>query len=126
MSERLRVDNACRALAEVVAREHGNIHRSGELGAAALVRLLERCDAIRRPDRFAEMLLACECDARGRGGLEDAPYPQRARLLGALRLAATVDAAAVAADAAARGLSGPAIGAAIVAARVRAVEALAP
>jgi tRNA nucleotidyltransferase (CCA-adding enzyme) len=126
LSERLRVDNACRALAEVVAREHGNIHRSAELGAAALVRLLERCDAIRRPDRFAEVLLACECDARGRGGLADAPYPQRARLLEALRLASTVDSAAVAADAAARGLSGPAIGAAIVAARVRAVEALAP
>ncbi|MDQ2927807.1 MAG: multifunctional CCA addition/repair protein, partial [Pseudomonadota bacterium] len=61
MSERLRVDNACRALAEVTAREHGNIHRSGEFGAAALVRLLERCDALRRPDRFAELLLACEC-----------------------------------------------------------------
>src|SRR5450432_3210494 len=52
MSERLRVDNACRALAEVTAREHGNVHRSGELKAAALVRLLERCDAWRRPDRF--------------------------------------------------------------------------
>ena len=54
MSERLRVDNACRALADVVAREHGNVHRSGEFGAAALLRLLERCDALRRPERFAE------------------------------------------------------------------------
>jgi tRNA nucleotidyltransferase (CCA-adding enzyme) len=49
LSERLRVDNECRALAEVVAREHGNVHRSGEFGAAALLRLLERCDALRRP-----------------------------------------------------------------------------
>ena len=122
MSERLRVDNACRALADVVAREHGNIHRSGEFGAAAIVRLLERCDALRRPDRFAELLLACECDARGRLGLEDAPYPQRARLLEALRLASSaVDATAVAADAAARGLAGPAIGAAIHDARVQAL-----
>ena len=80
MSERLRVDNACRALAELTAREHGNVHRSGEFGAAALVRLLERCDALRRPDRFAELLLACECDARGRLGLEEKPYPPRARL----------------------------------------------
>ena len=46
--------------------------RSGELGAAALVRLLERCDAFRRPERFCEMLPACECDATGRLGLEDA------------------------------------------------------
>jgi tRNA nucleotidyltransferase (CCA-adding enzyme) len=126
MSARLRVDNACSALAEVMAREHGNVHRSGELGAAAIVRLLERCDAWRRPDRFAELLLACECDARGRLGREESPYPQRARLLEALRMATAVDTAAVAAEAAARGLVGPAIGDEILAARVRAVAALAP
>jgi tRNA nucleotidyltransferase (CCA-adding enzyme) len=126
MSERLRVDNACSSLAEVTAREHGNVHRSGEFGAAAIVRLLDRCDAWRRPDRFGELLLACECDARGRLGLEDTPYPQRARLLEALRLATAVDSTRVAAEAAARGLAGPAIGAAILAARVRAVEALPP
>ena len=123
MSERLRVDNGCRALAEVTAREHGNVHRSGEFGAAAIVRLLERCDGLRRPDRFAELLLACECDARGRLGLEDKPYPQRPRLLEALRLVAATDSTAVAEDAAARGLAGPAIGEAIHAARVDAVRA---
>jgi tRNA nucleotidyltransferase (CCA-adding enzyme) len=122
MSERLRVDNACRELAVVVAREHGNVHRSGEFGAAAIVRLLERCDALRRPDRFAELLLACECDARGRLGLEDRPYPPRQRLLDALARARAVDATAVAEQASARGLAGPAIGAAIHDARVRAVE----
>ncbi len=123
MSERLRVDNPCRALAEVVAREHGNIHRSAELGAAATLRLLERCDALRRPDRFAEALLACECDARGRLGLAESAYPQRPRLLEALRRVQAVDATAAAADAAARGLAGPAVGEAIHAARVRALEA---
>ena len=125
MSERLRVDNACRALAVVVAREHGNIHRSGEFGAAAILRLLERCDALRRPDRFAEALLACECDARGRLGLEDTPYPPRARLSDALARVVAVDATAVAEDAAARGLAGPAIGAAIHDARVKALADLA-
>ena len=125
VSERLRVDNACRALAELMAREHGNVHRSGELGAAALLRLLERCDALRRPDRFAELLLACECDARGRLGLEDEAYPQRARLLDALQRVQAVDAAAVAAEAAARGLAGPAVGKAIHAARAQALRDLA-
>ena len=119
--ERLRVPVACRELAEVVAREHGNVHRSGEFGAAAIVRLLERCDAMRRPDRFAEMLLACECDARGRLGLAESPYAQRARLARALALASTVDTADVAAQGAARGLRGPAVGEAIRAARTRAV-----
>ena len=76
VSARLRVPVECKELAEVVAREHGNIHRSGEFNAAAIVRLLERCDAFRKPARFAEVLLACECDARGRLGFEDAAYPQ--------------------------------------------------
>ena len=91
VSARLRVPTECRQLAEVVAREHGNIHRSGEFSAAATVRLLERCDAFRKPARFAEVLLACECDARGRLGFEDDVYPQRQRLLLSLQAAQSVD-----------------------------------
>lgn len=121
--ERLRVPLACRELAEVVAREHGNVHRSGEFGAAAVLRLIERCDAIRRPERFNEMLLACECDARGRLGLEASAYPQRERLGRALDLARSIDSAVVAARAVALGLSGPAVGEAIHRARADAVAA---
>ena len=112
-----------RELAEVVAREHGNIHRSDGLGGAALCRLLERCDALRRPERFAQALLACECDARGRLGREHAPYPPRPRLLHALDIARAVDAAAVAAEAVERGAQGPAVGDAIRRARVAALDA---
>ena len=122
MAERLRVPVDCRETAEVVAREHGNIHRSGELSAAALVRLLERCDAIRKPERFAEILLACECDARGRLGLEESAYPQRERLATALAAALSVVTRDIAAEAAQQGLSGPAVGERIQRARVAAVE----
>ena len=90
VSTRLHVPTECKELAEVVAREHGNIHRSSEFSAAAIVRLLERCDAFRKPARFAEVLLACECDARGRLGFEDSAYPQRQRLLQSLQAAQTV------------------------------------
>ncbi|MDB6000983.1 MAG: multifunctional addition/repair protein, partial [Rhizobacter sp.] len=103
---------------------HGNVHRSEGFGAAAVLRLLERCDALRRPSRFAELLLACECDARGRGGLEESPYPPRERLSRALRLVLAVDTAAVAAEAVARGQSGPAIGVAVQKARELALERL--
>jgi tRNA nucleotidyltransferase (CCA-adding enzyme) len=123
LCERLRVPTDCKELAVAVAREHGNVHRSNELNASAVMRLLERCDAWRRPQRFAEMLLACECDARGRAGLEDRPYPQRARLQGALDAALAVDTAKVSADCLARGWKGTAIGAAIQAARQAAVAA---
>ncbi|TMH12091.1 MAG: HD domain-containing protein, partial [Betaproteobacteria bacterium] len=121
--DRWKVPVECRELAEVVAREHGAVHRCAEFGAAALVRLLERCDALRRPDRFNELLLACECDARGRLGLEEVPYTQRERLLAALASARSVDTAKIAAEAAQRGKTGPAIGEAIHAARVHAVAA---
>jgi len=118
----LRVPNDCSELADVVAREHGNIHQSSEFGAAALVRLLERCDAFRKPERFADILLACECDARGRLGLNEQPYPQRQRLLGALSAAQSVNTAEVAAAAEAQGLSGAAIGQAVHAARTQALR----
>jgi tRNA nucleotidyltransferase (CCA-adding enzyme) len=108
--ERLRVPTDCRELADVVTREHGNIHQSMGFGAAAVVRLLERCDAFRKPERFEQIMLACLCDARGRQGKEDCAYPQFERLLGALAAARQVDSAAVAAQAQAQGLQGPSIG----------------
>ncbi|HEY2000040.1 multifunctional CCA addition/repair protein [Paraburkholderia sp.] len=96
LCERLRVPNDCRDLAVLVAREHGNIHRVMEMGAAALVRLFERSDALRKPARFAEALQACEADARGRLGFEAREYPQAERLRISLVAARAVDAGAVA------------------------------
>ena len=118
LGERWRVNSDCRELADVVAREHGHIHASASLGAAALLRLFERCDAIRRPERFAAVLQACECDARGRTGLQEQPYLPAQRLPPLLRAALQVDTALLAAQAAQAGRRGPEIGAAIQAARV--------
>ena len=125
VSERWRVPAEARELAEVTAREHGNIHRSGELSAAAQARLIERCDGWRRPERFKQLLLACECDARGRLGLEQRDYPQRERLAAALQAGLAADTAGVAAAAAAQGLAGPLIGERVRAARVQAMAAVA-
>ena len=119
--ERLRVPVECRELADVVAMEHGNIHRSSEFGAAALVRLLERCDAFRKPRRFADALLACECDARGRLGLHESTYPQRERLGNVLKAAQSVVTSVIAEVAIAQGLDGKAIGERVHSARVAAV-----
>ncbi|WP_423461096.1 multifunctional CCA addition/repair protein [Ottowia sp. VDI28] len=121
LSQRLRVPTDCHALADVVAREHGNIHRSGELGAAALVRLLERCDAFRKPGRLPDILLACECDARGRQGMQEQAYPQGARLMQALAAAQSVATDEIARAAQARGAAGEQIGDAVRRARVAAV-----
>lgn len=126
LAERLRVPNDARELAEVVAREHGNVHRSDGLGPEATLRLLERCDALRRPERFRQVLLACACDARGRAGRAGAPYPPTERLLAALQTALAVDAAAAAAAAVASGARGERIGQAVRAAREQALRAAWP
>ena len=123
LCERLRVPVDCREIADVVAREHGNIHRCLGLGPAALLRLLERGDAFRKPQRWADILLACECDARGRLGMEDKAYPQRARLLRALATAQSVATQVVAAEAQAAGHDGKRTGEMIHKARIAALAA---
>ena len=93
---RLKVPNDCRELAIMTAREHGNISRAEALRANTLVTLFERCDGFRKPQRFAQMLLAAECDSRGRGGLGDdyrtRAWPQGPYLLKALDAARAVNA----------------------------------
>jgi tRNA nucleotidyltransferase (CCA-adding enzyme) len=121
LGERLRVPVDCGELALLTAREHTHVHASDPLAASALMRLLERCDAFRRPERFLQMLAACECDATGRLGFEDRPYPQRARLATALRTAQAVDARAASSQAIERGLKGPAIADAIRRVRIQAL-----
>lgn len=122
IAQRLRIPIECRELADVMAREHSNIHRSTDLGAAALVRLLERCDALRKPQRFADILLACECDARGRLGHFDSAYAQRPHLLRVLEVAQRVASKEVAAQAELAGVSGKKVGELIQQARVAAVQ----
>ncbi len=122
LCERWRVPVHCRELAEVVAREHGHVHASLSLGAEAVLRLLSRCDALRRPERFALVLQTCECDARGRLGLQDRSYPQSARLQALLNAALSVDSAKISALAMQQGLSGMDVGKRIEHARVKAIS----
>ena len=120
--QRLRVPQACAELAEVVAREHGNIHRSASLGPAATLRLLERCDAFRKPARFTYIVQACACDARGRLGREQDAYSQGERLLLALQAALEIDSTAIAQAAMQAGAQGPAVGLALANARELAIS----
>ncbi len=86
LCQRLRVPNDHRELAVLVARHHGLVHRVSELRDTTVIKLLENTDAYRRPERFAQFLLACEADARGRAGLEEQPYPQADFLRQALKV----------------------------------------
>jgi tRNA nucleotidyltransferase (CCA-adding enzyme) len=90
LSERLRLPGEYRDLSVIVARYHGNVHRAFELRPKTILGILEKTDAFRRPERFAQALLACEADSRGRLGLENIPYPQREYLQAARDAAAAI------------------------------------
>jgi len=120
LCDRLKVPNAHRELAILAGRYHTLVHRALELRPATVLTLLENCDAFRRSERFAELLLACEADARGRSGREDAPYPQ----VGYLARALTAAAAATLTESERRGLEGAEIGAELRRRRLAAISQL--
>ncbi len=93
---RLRVPTDCRDVARLVARYHGDIHKIAELRPETVVKLLERCDALRRPARFADILGACEADYRGRLGCGERDYAAAPLWRRALAAVQGVDAGAVA------------------------------
>ncbi|OIR03557.1 multifunctional CCA protein [mine drainage metagenome] len=96
LCDRLRVPSDCRELALLVAMFHGDIHRAAELRASTMVKVIERCDGLRRPERFAQVLSACECDYRGRLGHQERAYPQAALWRRALAAVRAIDAGAIA------------------------------
>jgi tRNA nucleotidyltransferase (CCA-adding enzyme) len=121
LCSRLKVPAAHKELARMTSKQHTNVHRALELRPETVLKLLEECDAFRRPERFREMLLACQCDAQGRTGLEEKPYPQRDYLDQAL----TVAAAAQLNETERAGLNGPGIAEALRAKRLDAIKVLA-
>ncbi|HZH44488.1 MAG TPA: multifunctional CCA addition/repair protein [Lysobacter sp.] len=118
LCERLRVPSEHRELAIAACREHLNVHRFDELRASTVHELIARCDGYRKPHRIRQLAVVCECDKRGRAGLQDEPYPQGARLVDALSAALAVRASEIA-----DGLSGPEVGEAVRRARIAAIAA---
>ena len=96
MAERLPVPRNCRDLALIVAEYHTHCHRIMELRDDTIVKVLEKTDAFRRPERFELFLLACEADARGRTGFENRNYSQAAHFRMAFSAASCIDAASIA------------------------------
>ncbi len=93
---RLKVPNDCKDLSLVVAKYHGKLHAARQMKASTLLHFLEELDAFRQRSRFEDFLKACECDSRGRLGLEQCPLEDAEHLSRALQAALTVDAGAIA------------------------------
>jgi tRNA nucleotidyltransferase (CCA-adding enzyme) len=97
---RLRVPNECRDLALMSAREQAAVGEALGLSADAIVAMLMRCDAFRKPQRFSDMLNAQQCAQDAKRGASDMAlhaWAPPALLNGALRAAQTVKAGELAA-----------------------------
>ncbi|HET7670977.1 MAG TPA: multifunctional CCA tRNA nucleotidyl transferase/2'3'-cyclic phosphodiesterase/2'nucleotidase/phosphatase [Burkholderiales bacterium] len=90
LCERLKVPNEVRELALLACRNRLALRASRLATPHALLELLKRADAFRRPERFHELLAVAR---------RDEPIVDTTRLERALEAAKTVDAAAVAAKA---------------------------
>lgn len=122
LCQRLRVPKEYRELAVVVTREHLHYHRAAELRPATILKLLERIDVFRRPERLQQFLLACEADSRGRPGFEELHFEATDIFHRAYQAAISVEASEVVA----RGYSGKAVGEELHRLRIAAIQRLHP
>ena len=95
LCKRLKIPNECRDLALLVSEHHTNIHSAFELEPSAMVNIMDKCDAWRKPQRFQQMLQCCVADSKGRTGFELLPYPTADYMWQAFQYALQVDIQAI-------------------------------
>ncbi|MCY7296011.1 multifunctional CCA addition/repair protein [Alteromonas sp. a30] len=95
LSERLKCPTKAKDIAKLVAELHIRVHTSLTLKPSTIVKLFDKMDVWRRAERFEQILLACEADARGRTGFEDRSYPQANYLRECFNAAQNVDVKAI-------------------------------
>lgn len=95
LCERLRVPNEYRDLALLVSDLHQNVHQAFELRAETIVKVFDKADFWRKPERLNQLLLACIADMRGRTGFEHQAYPQSDYLNACFLAANNVDIKAI-------------------------------
>ena len=84
LSTRLAWPSATLDLARLAIDEMERVHRASDLRAGAITALLERLDALGRPERFEDLLLLCTCDFAAYPGHRPQDYPKAERLRRAL------------------------------------------
>jgi len=118
MCARIGVPKSYEQLALIVAEFHTQCHQILALKPATVLKLMERIDAFRRPDRLQAFVMACEADAKGRKGFENCEYPQAEYLNEAYRLACAVNASQIVTN----GFKGAEIGAQLKQRRIQVIK----
>ena len=119
LCERFKVPTYTKQLAIAVCKEHLKCHQALNLKPGTLWRLLQRLDVLRRPERVEAFVQACECDSRGRLGLEDRAYPQAQYVREAMQVVRGIKAQDLPAD-----IQGPDIGEMLIEHRIHALAEL--
>ena len=91
LCKRMKIPNAFRDAALLVCAEHSHCHRANELKPSTFVKLFDRNDFWRKPERVKQLVIASFADFRGRTGFEARPYPQAQWLEEAFQAAYKVD-----------------------------------
>ncbi len=113
LCQRLKTPKDCTDLALLACQWHTHIHRAFELRGETLLKVFNKTDAWRKPERFRQLLAVSKADARGRTGHEQEPYCQAGYCWQALQAAQSITAR----DMIAAGHQGKAIGEALNVAR---------
>ncbi|MFP4793293.1 multifunctional CCA addition/repair protein [Pasteurella multocida] len=77
LCQRFKLPHAIQDFTELCCEYHSHIHKAFELRAETILKLFNRLDVWRKPERFKALLLVCIADTRGRTGFEQVDYPQR-------------------------------------------------
>ncbi len=120
LCERVRVPNEFKELALLVCEQHSNVHRAAELKPSTKLKILNKLDVWRKPERLEEVLLCCQADHAGRLGYEDNPYPQKAIFESAYQAALNIEVKDIIAD----GFQGKAIRDELDKRRIEAIDSL--
>jgi tRNA nucleotidyltransferase (CCA-adding enzyme) len=107
---RCKAPHEYRDLALLVARHESDLEQCLDRSPAEIMALLEDCDALRRPERFAQALQVCH-------GARSGAWPQEGYLQACLAAAMAVNAAALVEQ----GLQGPDVGKALQALRIESI-----
>lgn len=92
---RLRVPNEMRDLALLVSDQHQNIHQAFELRSETIIKIFDKADFWRKPERLNQVILSCIADMRGRTGFETNEYPQGEYLIECFSAANNVNVSAI-------------------------------
>ncbi len=98
LCERIRVPAEYRDLALIVCEQHSNVHNAAILKPATYLKILNKMDVWRKPERLESVLLCCQADHQGRLGYEEIPYPQKLQFETAYQAALAIDVQSIIAE----------------------------